>query len=392
MTILGLGTARPAGSISQKDAAALAHRWCCRTPRQRRMLAAVYRQSGINTRASVLLGPGNGDGASGAEEDGGAANTQALREFFPPPDRGRRHGPTVGQRMRRYVEEAMPLAVAAARSALDEARFEPTDISQLITVSCTGFSAPGLDIKLIDALGLHRAVGRTMIGFMGCHGAINGLRVAAALAANQGGVPVLLCAVEMCSLHFQYGWDQQKVLANALFADGAAALVGVADRGATTVNNSPIAVDGQDRGQPWRLRSTGSYLIPGSQGDMTWTIGDHGFEMTLSKRVPALIEGQLGPWLSQWLGEQGLRTADIGSWAIHPGGPRIIDSVQRSLNLTDAATEVPRRVLADCGNMSSPTVLFIVDRLRRAAAKTPCVAVAFGPGLVAEAALFDGSS
>jgi predicted naringenin-chalcone synthase len=120
---------------------------------------------------------------------------------------------------------------------------------------------------------------------------------------------------------------------------------------------------------------------------MTWRIGDHGFEMTLSPRVPGLIERHLRSWLEPWLGRQGLARADIGSWAIHPGGPRVIAAVETALGLDEAAADVSRQVLASCGNMSSSTLLFIVERLIRADAPRPCVALAFGPGLVVEAAL-----
>jgi predicted naringenin-chalcone synthase len=121
---------------------------------------------------------------------------------------------------------------------------------------------------------------------------------------------------------------------------------------------------------------------------MTWRIADHGFEMSLSARVPELIAAHLHPWLSSWLHAQGLAITDVGSWAIHPGGPRIIEAVTESLDLPVRAGDASREVLAAHGNMSSPTILFIIDRLRRSGAALPCVALGFGPGLAVEAALF----
>jgi predicted naringenin-chalcone synthase len=121
---------------------------------------------------------------------------------------------------------------------------------------------------------------------------------------------------------------------------------------------------------------------------MTWNIGDHGFTMTLSPRVPDLIAAHLRPWLEQWLGQHGLGLERVASWAVHPGGPRILSAVEKALGLPREATAVSREVLAACGNMSSPTVLFILDRLRERSAPRPCVALGFGPGLVAEAMLF----
>jgi len=137
------------------------------------------------------------------------------------------------------------------------------------------------------------------------------------------------------------------------------------------------------------VRATGSCLVPDSTEAMTWTIGDNGFEMTLSKRVPQLIAQNLRSWLEAWLTEQGVDLTEVASWAVHPGGPRILGAVEESLGLTPEQTADARTVFAEYGNMSSPTVLFIVERLRRRQALRPCVALGFGPGLVAEAALFE---
>jgi predicted naringenin-chalcone synthase len=215
-------------------------------------------------------------------------------------------------------------------------------------------------------------VQRVHVGFMGCHGALNGLRVAQALTGADPTARVLLCAVELCSLHFHYGWDPKKVVANALFADGAAAVVGAAAGPADA----------------WRVAATGSCLIPDSEYAMTWNIGDHGFEMTLSTRVPSLISAHLRPWLEAWLAQCGIALEHVASWAIHPGGPRILSAVERPLGLTEEATVVSREILAAYGNMSSPTVLFILGRLQTRHAPRPCVALGFGPGLIAEAVLF----
>ena len=120
---------------------------------------------------------------------------------------------------------------------------------------------------------------------------------------------------------------------------------------------------------------------------MTWTVGDHGFEMTLAKSVPNLIAAHLRPWLESWLAKYGVTLGSVGSWAVHPGGPRILDAVAEALDLTSKDTAVAREVFAEYGNMSSPTVLFILDRMRKLGSPRPCVALGFGPGLMAEAAL-----
>jgi predicted naringenin-chalcone synthase len=233
-----------------------------------------------------------------------------------------------------------------------------------------------MDVELITRLRLPPTIERLQIGFMGCHGAINGLRAARAIAAADPNAAVLLCAVELCSLHYRFAWEPDRLVANALFGDGAAAVVA----GGPALDNGPCA---------WRLAATGSCLIPSSTQAMSWRIGDHGFEMTLDASVPELIQTHLRPWLTAWLAAHHLALADIGSWAIHPGGPRILSSIEASLGLASGATTVSRDVLAAHGNMSSPTVLFILDRLRRVSARLPCVALGFGPGMFAEAALFE---
>lgn len=343
--LLGIGTAQPESVWSQDDsvrfALARAGNSADGSHADRRLLQALYRRSGVRTRCL------------------------SVGESFYPVDRS----PTTRERMVAYTELATPLAAQAATRSLASAHLAAGDIRHLVSVSCTGFSAPGLDLGLLRALELPRDVGRTHVGFMGCHGLLNGLTVARALAEE---APVLLCAAELCSLHFSYGAPKQRAVAHSLFADGAAALV-----------------LGPSTDRTWRVVSTASCLLHDDPEAMTWDIGDHGFEMTLSSLVPALIGGTLRPWLDHWLQGHGLAIPDIGSWAIHPGGPRVLDAATSVLELPDDACALSREVLAECGNMSSPTVGFLLERLVRSGARTPCVALAFGPGLVAEAALLD---
>lgn len=361
-TIHGMGTALPEHSIRQEDAAEVAKQFIGCDLSEMRGLAALFRRTRVSTRRSVLLEGGDGNG---------------LRQsFFAPATGADDRGPGTGKRMERYTQEAVPLALAASRRAIEGSGIRPEAVTHLVTASCTGFAAPGVDIALIKQLGLACTVGRLNVGFMGCHGALNGLRVAQAIGGMDPSAVVLMCAVELCSLHYQYGKDPEQLVANAIFADGAAALVGRA---------APSAAEGAS----WGLIACGSCLIPGTEDEMTWRVGDHGFEMTLSARVPSSIKRHLRPWLKEWLAQSGLALDDIRSWAIHPGGPRILSSVVQALELPRDAAAVSEEVLAACGNMSSPTVLFVLKRLREQSAPGPTVALAFGPGLVAEAALFD---
>jgi predicted naringenin-chalcone synthase len=354
LAILGLGTALPAHAMSQDEAFELARRITCRTAEQESLVKVLYRRAGVSQRQTVV------------------PHRLAL-EWLPPedPPQTEARGPTTAERMMVYGREAPLLAEKAAAAALADAGSMPEEIAHLVTVSCTGFHAPGVDIQLIERLGLRPTVQRTHIGFMGCHGAINGLRVAQALAGSTRRGKLLLCAVELCSLHFQYAWDPELLVGNAVFGDGAAALVGQA-------SDDPSA---------WRVAATGSCLLPDSSDAMSWAISDHGFVMQLSARVPDLIKLHLRPWLESWLGEQGVRLSEIGAWDVHPGGPRILSAVEAALELKPQATATSRDVLREHGNLSSPTVLFVLQRLREQAARRPCVMLAFGPGLVAEAAL-----
>jgi predicted naringenin-chalcone synthase len=365
LVIVGLGTALPATRIDQNIALKIAQKICCRTSDQAELLPALYRQSGITARHMVFSKELIEDVLGG---------TRDSRSIFLPGQDSDHPGPTTAQRMEHYIAEAGPLALRAAQQALTESGRVSRAISHLVTVSCTGFAAPGVDAELIKHLNLPPTIQRTHIGFMGCHGAINGLRVAQAFADARPGTVVLLGAVELCSLHYHYTWEPKKMVSNALFADGAAALVGVAGQ-------APSA-------DAWQLVDTGSCWFPDTEYAMTWNIGDHGFDMTLSTRIPDLIARHLANWLKKWLEQHDLRLDQVSSWAVHPGGPRVLSAVEEALGLDRQATAASREVLATHGNMSSPTVLFILDELRRRRAPRPCVALGFGPGLVAEAGLF----
>jgi alpha-pyrone synthase len=358
--LFGLGTAVPAGQLNQIEALACAKRLGGARFETANWLQAVYQRSEIDTRSQVLGRPLVEDLLNKTESCDSPFH--CFNEL----------GPSTAQRMAIYAEQAPALAVSAAQQALDESRFEPESITHLVTVSCTGFLAPGVDRALITELNLQNTVERVNVGFMGCHGAINGLRVVNAICGANKQARVLLVAVELCSLHYYYGNSPDKIVANALFADGAAALVGMRD---------PAA-------ERWKLGSTGSCLIPGTAELMSWSVGDQGFEMTLARTIPGVIREQLRPWLSSWLEQHGVPLNRIKSWAIHPGGPRILEAVAEGLELLPEALAPSREVFRQYGNMSSPTVLFILQKLQERRLPRPCVMLGFGPGLTAEAALW----
>lgn len=401
--ILGLGTAVPRHSIEQTAAMELAKHFSTQTKEQQRLLPVLYRRTGVKRRHSVLLEmaeepaphPRTSFRSSQHREQNQTATAVSLLNPHPAPDKAEvtqtfylpaetpeDGGPTTSQRMEQYAAHAAELALQAASEAMEQADKSSSNITHLVTVSCTGFQAPGVDLQLIRELGLPAGVSRSHIGFMGCHGALNGLRVARAFAESDPNACVLMVAVELCSLHQQYGWQPDRIVANALFADGAAAVVGQKGDG----NPRPPSKSTNSASQ-LHIVANGSCVLPDTEDVMSWRIGDHGFEMTLSPSVPGMIRETLGPWLSQWLQSHGCHLGEVKSWAIHPGGPRILSACGEALKLSDEQLRPSREVLSQFGNMSSPTVLFILNELIQHHADRPSVALAFGPGLAIEALL-----
>lgn len=365
--IMGLGCAAPETERAQGDTLALS--LAISPPRgdeDRRLTEAVYRKSGIERR-------GVADGCPAGEAGPGSsvAGTDALR-FFRPATEAEPRGPSTAERMAEYARRAGPLAERASRRALADAGVQGAAVTHLVTASCTGFSAPGWDIALMERLGLSPSVLRTHLGFMGCHAAINALRVAQAFALSKANARVLVCCTEVCSIHFRYAARPDQIVANALFADGSAS-----------------ALVAQSTGGVAKIASTSARLFPGSTAQMGWTIGDHGFDMTLGADLPATIREHGRAWLGEWLDAAGVGVPGVRSWAVHPGGPRILSAVGEAADLPGEALRVSREVLAAHGNMSSPTVLFILERLRGAPGglALPTAMLSFGPGVAAEGAL-----
>ena len=272
-----------------------------------------------------------------------------------------------GERMRRFVTEAMPLGKEALSACLDDAGLAAADVDALTVVSCTGYATPGLDILLARDLGMPAGVQRTHIGHMGCYAAIPGLATVsdAAVARRQTGV--LLC-LELTSLHIQPATDDaDQMVAHALFSDAAAAVAVVPDAGAGLEVIDFIA----------RTDAARSSL-------MTWDVTDLGFRMGLSPQVPDVLAGHVADVVGELLHRHGLEVGDVGGWAVHPGGPRIVDVVAERLGLTSEQVADSREVLRTNGNCSSATVLLILEQLVAGGRVEPgqhVVAMAFGPGL-----------
>lgn len=285
-----------------------------------------------------------------------------------------------------YAEHATALYVAAGRAALAAAEgIEASDVTHVVTVSCTGFYAPGPDFMLARELGLPAGVERYHLGFMGCYASIPALRLAKQLAEATDDAVVLVVSVELCTLHLRSSNDPDTIVASSLFADGA---------GAAIVTSRPVAAGER----ALALDAFATRTTPVGEGDMAWKIGDHGFEMVLSNAVPALIDehitGAIEPLFAHAPALAAALAADasgdaVEHWAIHPGGRSILDKVESRLRLSEAQLVPARSVLREYGNMSSATVLFVLQRILdgEAADGERVAAMAFGPGLTVESAL-----
>jgi predicted naringenin-chalcone synthase len=281
-------------------------------------------------------------------------------------------GWSTGRRMQRYLAEAMPLGKAAVAGALADAGVDAADVGLFAVCSCTGYVTPGLDILLARDLDLPPSAGRLLIGHMGCYAALPGLGVATDFAAGRGATAVLLC-LELTSLHVQPSTaDADQIVSHALFADAAAAVVVRPD--------SP----------GYRVREVASVTDTSTADHMTWDVTDLGFRMGLSPRVPDVLALHVAPLVDALLARHGLGRTDVDGWAVHPGGPRILDVIERELALPPSALGESRDTLAEHGNCSSPTVLMVLDAMRRRPVPAERVMMlAFGPGLTLYAALVE---
>jgi predicted naringenin-chalcone synthase len=275
-------------------------------------------------------------------------------------------------RMRRFREEALPLARAAVGACLRDASLEPSQVGLLALVTCTGYTAPGIDVLVARDLGIGDDVHRLLVGHMGCHAAVPTLATVADATVARGLVSVMAC-VELCSLHLQAPTtDLAQVTANALFADAAAAAVVVPDGPGLTF------LDVMSRTDP----ALGSL--------MTWDLTDTGFRMGLSPELPRALGGHVEAVVGKLLAAHGLMPQDVAAWAVHPGGPRVLDVVADRLHLSDGDLAESTEVLRDRGNCSSATVLLVLERIARERDLRDgdhVVCLTFGPGLTLSAAL-----
>lgn len=328
-----------------------------------RLIDMAARYSGIDKRCIVVPD----------------AETETNNKFFTD-ERGEHFNPDTKSRMDMYEEWSVKLTSEAVDKLLKKSEIKPEDINRLITISCTGFFAPGIDYHLINNFNLPKSIKRIHIGFMGCAAALIGVNSVWESLSLQSETQstTLLVSVEICSLHLQTIASRDNILANMIFADGAAAGIFT---NKYYGNNKPHL----------KIITAHSILFENSAEFMGWKIGNFGFEMMLSSELPKIILDTAVPNVISILNKVGVDKNDIKYWALHPGGRAILDSLQNGLDLSDEQLLPSREVLRNYGNMSSASILFVLKEIlynQHLNKRDLCCAVAFGPGLTMELVLF----
>jgi len=325
-----------------------------------RKVHALYRATGIETRYSVLSDYGREKGYVFFSNKG-------VSSPFP----------STKQRLELFRKHSLELSLASINQCLKKiVSLKKSEITHLIVVSCTGMYAPGLDIDLVNALGLNTTINRTCVNFMGCYAAFNALKLADTFCANEKNAKVLVVCTELCSIHFQKENTEDNMLANALFSDGSAALI----------------VETQPR-KGINLKPTSFHCDLASDGNeaMAWTIGDWGFEMKLSTYVPEVIRSGIKKLTRSLLEQISQNLSDVSYFAIHPGGKKILEVIEQELKISKNSNRYAYEILKQFGNMSSPTVLFVLNEICKTLNgkdhNKNILSFAFGPGLTLESML-----
>ena len=359
--LIDISTASPPFKVPQGTAKEELKKRMKGTPAISRMIDMAAHNSGIDTRFVVVPD----------------AIPDSQNKFF---SDGKNYlRPDTNQRMTEYEKWSKQLTTRAVSEILNKSNFNGSEIDRLITISCTGFFAPGLDYHLIREFGIPPSVKRTNIGFMGCAASLIGFNSALEVmnSANGSKLNTLVVSVEICSLHLQTKPTRDNILANTVFADGAAA-----------------ALFSNSKKGKMNLVSTDSVLFENSSNAMGWKIGNFGFEMMLSSDLPKMILEFAVPKLLEILKSKNLSVDKIKYWALHPGGRAILDSLQQGLKLDEEQMFPSRDVLKSYGNMSSASILFVLKKIidsNKIKDDEYCCAVAFGPGLTMEVAILKGA-
>jgi predicted naringenin-chalcone synthase len=318
----------------------------------RRKMRFLYHQSGIKQRYSVLSD----------------YNKPVSEWKFYPQSENLEPFPSLEQRMTIYNRQAPLLSVDAIRDCLDHV-YDEKSITHLITVSCTGMSAPGLDLQIMELLDLQKDIFRTSINFMGCYAAIHALRIGDAICRSDKKARVLIVCTELCTLHFQRESTMDNIASSLLFGDGAAALL----------------LTGEESMEGLELDGFYSQIVPKGKRDMAWELSSSGFQMTLSGYVPDLIEADFSSIVEEALKKTDTDYGSISHWCIHPGGKRVLEAIHKSLLFTNGQLKTSYEILNEFGNLSSATVLFVLKKMMHEKRSIKKIfGAAFGPGLTVE--------
>lgn len=358
--LISIGLANPAFRHRQNDILQFMQKVYALDDPGRRKLRFLYEHAGIDFRYSVIPDYSN----------------QVSDWKFYPQAESMEPFPGLELRMAWYQRYAATLSMDAIRKCLAAGKQDAAEITHLITVSCTGMSAPGLDLELMELLDLPRHLNRTCINFMGCYAAIHGLKQAHAICSADAAAKVLIVCTELCTLHFQKAATADNIAASLLFGDGAAAVLlkgGAPEKGLL-------------------IKDFYSEVVPKGKKDMAWELSSTGFLMTLSGYVPELVATDFAPLIKRALKRYGIAQHEIRHWCVHPGGKRILQAVEKSLDLASGALQAGYQVLQEYGNMSSPTLLFVLKKMLDAGMQGPLIAAAFGPGLTMETCWMEASS
>lgn len=356
--IVSIATGVPAYKHNQTDICAFADTIYCDTEDDSRKMKYLYNRSGINTRYSVM-------------PDYSSTNTG--RQFYEKND-SLEPFPSLEKRMEWYANNAVMLSVKTIRECIS-GKIENEAITHLITVSCTGLSAPGLDLEIMEAMNLPGNIFRTSVNFMGCYAAIHALKLADAICKNTIDANVVIVCTELCTLHFQKENSIDNITSTLLFGDGCAAVL---------VQHKESDYRGLT------IKDFCSEVSFKGKKDMSWQLSSSGFLMTLSGYVPDLVKQDFNILLEKALQNAAIDKSAITHWCIHPGGKKILEAIQKSADLGIAELQYSYNVLRDYGNMSSPTILFVLQKIMEELVSNPpekeatIFSVAFGPGLTME--------
>jgi predicted naringenin-chalcone synthase len=323
----------------------------------------IYKNSGIDARYSVIPD---------------FSETYDQTGLFFNPDTRTLNSPTTGERNHLYEIEAKKLYTRLSSRLISEIpKLDNSKITHVITVSCTGFYAPGPDLDVVKFNGLNPSVQRFHIGFMGCYAAFPAFRLAKSICEATPDAIVLIVSVELCTLHLKFQTDTDSMISTSVFADGGAATLVSTQRDLTP--DSGYEIDGLE-----------SIVTENGAEDMAWSIGDNGFDMILSTYIPDLLASNIRNILMPIMDKHNVQYDEVDLWAIHPGGRAILDKISAELNIDESKFTPSRDVLREYGNMSSATILFVLNKMRelKTAADQSVLGMAFGPGLTVETGLF----